>query len=157
MEPGQQLNKRNFFERASIKQRFAAGAVLLTVGGLFCLLGLDAVGKVDIGLLLGPCGFKLDYGLPCPGCEITTAAVAFVQGKIFRSFYIQPAGALLCCILLFGGFSAFLTAVFGVYLRFLKCFFEEVKVRYIVLTVIIIIIAGWAVTLARAIAEKSQM
>jgi len=80
--------------------------------------------------------------------------VAFAQGKIFEAFYIQPAAALLCCVLVVVAFLALLMAVFGVYFGFLERFITEVKVRYIILALVIIIAAGWAVTLARALAEK---
>jgi len=82
---------------------------------------------------------------------MTTAVSAFAQGKIFESFYIQPAAALLCSVLAVSAFLAFIIAVFGVYFGFIKRFFAEVKIRYIILALIIIIAAGWAVTLARAI------
>ena len=85
---------------------------------------------------------------------MTTSVLAFAQGKIFESFYIQPAAALLCCVLAVSAFLAFLIAVFGVYFGFLKRFFAEVKVKHIILAMIIVIAAGWAVTLARALAAK---
>jgi hypothetical protein len=50
---------------------------------------------------------------------------------------------------------AFITAVFGVYFHFIRRFFTEVKLRYIILALVIVIAAGWAVTLARAIAAKN--
>ena len=81
-----------------------------------------------------------------------TSASAFAQGKILEAFYIQPAAALLCCVLAVSAFLALLMAVFGVYFGFIKRFFTEVKIRYIILALIVIIAAGWAVTLARALA-----
>jgi len=122
--------------------------VLVAVFGLFWLA---AHNKVDMGRWLEPCGFKQRYDLPCPTCGMTTSALAFAQGKILESFYTQPAAALLCCILVIVAFLAFLAAVFGVYFEFLRRFFAEVKIRYIVLAMLIIIAAGWAVTLARAV------
>ncbi len=86
---------------------------------------------------------------------MTTATLAFAQGKIFEAFNIQPACALLCCVLVVIAFLAFVTAVFGVYFHFLERFFGEVKVRYIILALIVIIAAGWAVTLARALAVSN--
>jgi len=83
---------------------------------------------------------------------MTTATLAFAQGKIFEALYIQPACALLCCVLVVISFLAFVTAVFGVYFHFIERFFSEVKVRHIILALIVIIVAGWAVTLARALA-----
>ena len=154
MGAGQQLNKPKIICRASFRQRLVAGVVFLVVAGCFGLLWL--VGHYKIDLWPFPCGFKQRYNLPCPGCGITTSVVAFAQGKIFEAFYIQPAAALLCCILVVAAFLAFLIAVFGVYFSFINRFFAEVKVRYIILALIIIIAAGWAVTLARAIAASNQ-
>ena len=90
---------------------------------------------------------------------MTTSVLKFAQGNIFGrdgAFYTQPAGAFLCCVLVVIAFLAFLAAVFGVYFRFLKRFITEVKVKYIILALIIIIAAGWVVTLARALATRSQ-
>jgi hypothetical protein len=83
---------------------------------------------------------------------MTTSALAFAKGKIFQSFYIQPAAAILCTILVVAAFLAFLTAIFGVYFRFLVRFFTEIKTRYVILALLVIIAAGWVVTLARALA-----
>jgi len=126
----------------------------LLVAGLFIFLRLASDGKIDIGLLLNPCGFRQRYGLPCPACGITTSAVAFAGGRILDSFYIQPAGALFCCLLAVSGFLAFIVAVLGVYFRFLERFFAEVKISFIIFAIIVIIAAGWAVTLVRAIGGK---
>jgi hypothetical protein len=49
---------------------------------------------------------------------------------------------------------ALLIAVFGVYSGFVSRFFAEVKIKHVILALIIIIAAGWAVTLARALAAK---
>ena len=135
--------------RAAYRQRFRAGIVFVVVAGIFLFLALAAAGRIDVELLFGPCGFKQDYDLPCPTCGITTSALAFVRGRIFESFYIQPAGGLFCGILLIAGFLAFLVSVFGVYFKILERFFNEVKIRYIILAIIIIVMAAWAVTLAR--------
>ena len=150
-----EVNRRLLTGRVSFRQRLTAGLVFLVVVGLFGFFRLAANGKIDIGLLLGPCGFKQRYGLPCPTCGITTSAVAFAQGKIFESFYIQPAGALLCCVLAVSAFLALFTAVFGVYFSFIRRFFIEVKIKHIILALIIIVASGWAVTLARALAGSN--
>ena len=60
--------------------------------------------------------------------------------------------ANLARVIAVGGFLAFLTTVFGVYFRFTERFFNDVKIRHIILAVIVILAAGWAVTLARALA-----
>ena len=156
MQTSQQLNKRKMFTRASRRQRVRAGIVLCVLAALFGLFGLMATGIIDPELWLDPCGFKQRYGLPCPTCEMTTSVLAFARGNVFESFYIQPAAALACCIMIIAAFLAFLTAVFGIYFRFLGSFFSEVKMKYVILTIIVIIAAGWVVTLARALAENMR-
>ena len=153
MPVSQQLNKTKFFCRASRRQRASSALVCLVLLALFGLLWLAAYYKIP----LSPygCGFKQKYDLPCPTCGMTTSVFKFVRGEIFGqngSFYVQPAAALLCSVLVVVASLAFIIAVFGVYFRFINRFFNEVKVRHIVLVLVIIIAAGWAVTLARALA-----
>jgi len=62
----------------------------------------------------------------------------------------------LCCVLLVIAFFALLVAVFGVYFRFLRRLVAEVKLRHIILALVIIILAGWVVTLVRALATNRQ-
>ena len=147
------VSRRLLTGRASFRQRLTAGLVFLVLAVFFGFLWL--AGHYKIGLWPLPCGFKQRYDLPCPGCGVTTSVMAFAQGKIFESFYIQPAAALLCCVLIVVAFLAFLIAVFGVYFSFINRFFAEVKVRYIILALIIIVAAGWAVTLSRALAANN--
>jgi len=155
MQANQQLNKSRFFGKASFHQRIIAAVVFSVIAGSFGLAWLAATGKFDIGYWLGPCGFKQRYGLPCPTCGMTTSVLAFSRGRIYEAFYIQPAAALLCCVLIVIAFLALFTAVFGVYFGLIRRFFAEVKTKYIILALIVIIAAGWAVTLARALAENN--
>lgn len=148
----QQLNKLKILKRATPRQRITSGVVFMVLFVSFGLLATGAHYKIIRWPF--PCGFKQKYDLPCPGCGITTSVVAFVQGKIFEAFYIQPAAAFLSSGLVVAAILSFLIAVFGVYFVFLERFFNEVRVRHIILAVLIIIAAGWAVTLARALAAK---
>jgi hypothetical protein len=152
MQTSQHVNKGKIFSPATSGQRMAAAIVCLAVVGFFGFFALAGHYGVDMGRWLGYCGFKQRYGLPCPTCGMTTAVLTFAQGKILEAFYIQPACALLCSVLVVISLLAFVTAVFGVYFRFIERFFSEVKVRHIILALLIIIAAGWAVTLARALA-----
>ena len=156
MQTNQQLNKREIPQRASFRQRVTAAGVFLAVAVLFGVFALAAAGRIEVDRWVDPCGFEQRYGLPCPTCGITTSALAFAQGKFFTSFHIQPAGALLCCVLLVIAFFALLVAVFGVYFRFLRRLVAEVKLRHIILALVIIILAGWVVTLVRALATNRQ-
>jgi len=134
-------------------QRIAAGVVFVSITGIFGVLWAGACGCIDMSRLFGICGFKQVYGLPCPTCYITTSAMAFAQGRIWESFYIQPAGAVLCCALVVVAVAALLISVFGVNFRFLHQPLRWRTIKYIVASVLIILAAGWAVTFARALAE----
>jgi len=102
----------------TVGQRIAAGAVFVAVVAVFVVLFAGARGWIDMGRLFGICGFKQVYGLPCPTCYVTTSAMAFVQGRIWESFYIQPAGAVLCSALVVVAVVALLVSVFGVNFSF---------------------------------------
>jgi hypothetical protein len=156
-QSNQQLNnKRKLFCRATNQQRIIAAVLFLGIAATFGLSALAANGKIDISWWLRPCGFKQRFGLPCPTCGMTTSLFAFSQGKIIEAFYIQPAGGLFCCIAVVVAFLALFTAVFGVYFDFIKRFFANIKIKYILIALLVIIAASWAVTLARALAAGSQ-
>ena len=86
---------------------------------------------------------------------MTTAIVAFAQGQIIRSFYIQPAAAFFCCVAVIAAFFTFLTAAFGIYFPLLERRLASVKLRYVLAAIILVFAAGWAVTMARALADKA--
>ena len=86
---------------------------------------------------------------------MTHSVLAFVRGEVLESFYIQPAAALMCCFMIIAAVLALLTAVFGIYFSFLKSLFSEIKVKYVILMLIIVLVAGWVVTLARAMAVNA--
>lgn len=140
--------------RIRTKGRVVAGFVFAVVIAAFFLLHWAAVNKkINVALLFGPCGFKQRYGLPCPGCGMTTAAVAFARGEVLGAFYIQPAAAVFCYIVLLGPILALLMAVFGTDFGLLN-YFAKWKIKYLVIAALIIIVSGWAVTLARALAQR---
>lgn len=141
--------------RASSGQRMVAAIICVAIVAFFGLFALAGYYKIDMGWWFGYCGFKQRTGLTCPTCGMTTSTLAFAQGRIFEAFYIQPACGLLCSIMVIVAILAFIIAVFGVYFRFIERFFTEVKLRYIILALVIIIVAGWAVTLARALAANN--
>jgi hypothetical protein len=152
MQVNQQLSKPKVFCRASFHQRLGAEAFFLVLAVSFGLFAL--AGHYKIALWPFPCGFRQKYNLPCPTCGVTTSVKAFAQGKILESFYIQPAAALLCCVLAVSAFLAFFIAVFGVYFDFLNRFLTGIKIKYVIIVLIVIVAVGWAVTLARALAAN---
>jgi hypothetical protein len=155
MQTSQQVNRPKFYDRASSQQRIIAAILCAAIVTFFIVFAVAGHYQVDMGRWLGYCGFRQQTDLPCPTCGMTTAALAFAQGRIFEAFYIQPAGGLLYSIMVVVGFLAFIIAVSGIYFRFIQRFFFEIKIRYMIIAFIIIIAAGWAVTLARALATKT--
>lgn len=141
-------------EKLLVRERVAAWVVLFCVAGGSLLVYCAAKGWVDLTYVFGVCGFKQTYGLPCPGCGVTTAAKLFFSGHIFSAFYEQPAGAVFCCAWLALGAFSFLTAVFGVRFGFLAFANLGRTIKYVVVVGLIVFVCGWAVTLARAFADK---
>jgi len=154
MPMSQQSNCRNFSHRPTPRQRLTAGFIFLAIIAVYAFLFAAANDKINIHRFIDPCGFKLKFGLPCLTCGMTTAILAFVRGRIFESFYIQPAAALLCCLLTAIAVVSFLVAVFGIDYGFVARLVERWRPKYILLAVLIILLAAWAVTLSRAITAK---
>ena len=129
---------------------WVAFSILAVFGTLW---GLQKLG-FDFGSLFNPCGFKQRTELPCPACGMTTSVQAFARGQVLTAFYVQPAAALLCSLLVLGGFLALLVATSGVYFNFFDRFAREVKIGYVIVGLVVVLAAGWAVTLARALAAQ---
>ncbi|MCK4960273.1 MAG: DUF2752 domain-containing protein [Planctomycetes bacterium] len=139
--------------KPTINNRIVASVVLVAVIGIFAVLWASGTGRVDMSRWLGICGFRQSYALPCPFCHITHAAEAFAHGQIIEAFYIQPTGGVFCVVLAGTGVLALLIAVFGVDFAFLHQKLSRRMVKYVVVSLIIVVGAGWAVTLARAMAQ----
>ena len=155
MRVRQQTNHSNLVRRASARERRTA--VLIMSGAIVFFAGLWVLQRVgfDFGLLFGPCGFKQRTGLPCPACGMTTAVLAFARGNVLLAFYVQPAAAFLCCILVLVAFLALPTSVFGVYFNILDRLSARLRIRDMVLGLLVVLAAAWAVTLARALATQT--
>ena len=143
------------FYPASFRQRIIAVIICLSVAVYFAAFALAGRNEVDIGRHLGYCGFKQRTNLPCPSCGMTTATLAFARGRMWEAFNAQPAAGLLYSVAVIGAVAAFFTAVSGLYPGPIKRFFEEVRVRHIILALVIVLVSGWAVTLARALATQN--
>ncbi|MBN1124516.1 MAG: hypothetical protein JXA82_05875 [Sedimentisphaerales bacterium] len=124
--------------------------VFVAILCLFIVLNLAASGRIDLTDWFGICGFKQKYGLPCAGCYWTTAARLYARGRIFSAFITQPAAAFFCTMLLITAFFALLIAWRGVKFRFLHPPLRIRLIQYGIFIAVIVILAGWAVTLARA-------
>lgn len=155
MQQSQQDSKGGAVRRASKRQRAIATAIAFGVLGVFAGLWLLQRVGFDFGLIFPPCGLRMRTGLTCPTCGMTHAVLAFAQGRVLTAFYLQPAAGLLCSLLAATAFFALLIAVFGVYFTFLDRLFAEIRVVHVVVGLLVILAAGWAVTLARALAAQT--
>jgi len=155
MRARQHIRTAKAARRATARERTIAAVIVAVAvfgfGGVWLLQRLG----FDFGLLFGPCGMKQRTGLPCPTCGMTTCVLAFTRGEVLRAFYVQPAGAFLCTLLVAGAFFAFLVGVSGVYFSFLDRLWAELKLKWLVAGLLMILAAGWAVTLARAVAAQT--
>ena len=137
--------------KISWKGRLLSLIIFVMIAGCFIVLWASGRGLIDLSPYIGICGFKQRFQLPCPGCGWTHAAEAFVGGRITEAFYTQPAAAVFCCIALCMCFFSLHIGLFGIDSMFLKRLLNGRLVGFVVLFSAIIILCGWAVTLARAI------
>ena len=144
-------NKSKWFAKSTQQDRLTFLTVFAIIGLIFGIFYLVEQGFVSFGLA-GGCAFERNYGVPCPTCGWTRAITAFIQGKIIKAFYIQPAAAAGCLILVWTAFFSLLSAALGVNFSFLPPV-RIWQLKYILLAALIILAAGWAVTLARAFAQ----
>jgi hypothetical protein len=83
---------------------------------------------------------------------MTTAVLAFARGEVLTAFYVQPAAGLLCSLLVLAAFFALLTAIRGVYFIIFDRLIAGIRLKHVVVGLVLILAAGWAVTLTRALA-----
>ncbi|MBU1261111.1 MAG: DUF2752 domain-containing protein [Planctomycetes bacterium] len=143
--------KSKWFWRAEPKDRIVFLAIFLAVCVIFGLFWLAAKGVINLSPL-GECAFKRNYGIPCPTCGFTTAISVFVTGGIIKAFWIQPAAAAMCVVLLLAAFFSLLSATTGINFSFLPPI-RIWRIEYLLIAGAIILAASWAVTIARALAE----
>ena len=143
--------KSKWFYKSTKQDRITFFWVFVIAVFLFVVFYLIKQGFLNMGPG-GGCAFERNTGLPCPTCGFTRSINAFMEGKILKAFYIQPAAAAGCIILAGIGFFSLLSAALGVNFSFLPPV-RLWQLNHIVLTIIIILAAGWAVTAARALAQ----
>jgi hypothetical protein len=143
--------KSKLFIKSTRQDRITFLVVFAIIGLVFGIFYLVEKDFVHIGPA-GGCAFERNYGVPCPTCGFTRAIIAFIQGKIIKAFYIQPAAAAICIALIWTAFFSLLSAALGVNFLFLPPV-RMWQLKHILLAVLIVLAAGWAVTLARAFAQ----
>jgi hypothetical protein len=137
--------------------RLTAAAIFLGILCVFVLLWLGEKEMVPYRYLLGVCGFKQRYGLPCPGCGWTHAAQAFATGNIIQSFRIQPAAAVFCTAAILTAVLALHTAIFGLHSKLQTVLFDKRFWKYVLISSGIMVLLGWLVTLAKALSDKTGL
>jgi len=60
-----------------------------------------------------PCPVKLVFGLPCPSCGVTRAAVALSQLELGRALAVNPLATIGWVALIGGGIGAGMAALLG--------------------------------------------
>jgi magnesium-transporting ATPase (P-type) len=138
------------FSRADRRTRIIAAFITASIMMVFFLLWAGGHGWYDSTYLFGICGFQQRYGLPCPTCFWRRAGQAFISGDILRSFYIQPAAALMYSLLLIIAFFALLTFLFGIHFRLPERFRQRKYLWFTIAGVVLVILAAWILTLIRA-------
>ncbi|MFC1763765.1 DUF2752 domain-containing protein [Planctomycetota bacterium] len=127
-------------------------AVSATVfGGIAALNILQRVG-FDFDLIFNPCGFRVRTGYPCISCGMTRAVLAFSRGDLIYAFNMQPAAWLLCWIVVGIGIAGLYIGALGKLPAWVRRFCAEIKVKHILWSLLVIFLAGWAVTVAKAFA-----
>jgi len=66
---------------------------------------------VQLGFL--PCTFRVVTGIPCPFCGMTTAFSWMVRGNLINALHVNPAGAILCAMLLIAALIMLLECILG--------------------------------------------
>jgi hypothetical protein len=153
MQTDQQRNRPWGLVPATPRQRLWAAWILLGTVALFLSLYLAQRLGFDFGILFGPCGFKQQYGLPCPTCGMTTAVLAFARGEILLAFSIQPAAGLLCSVLVLGAVLSGVVASLGRYPQFVGRVLARLQILYLLIGLGLIVAAGWVVTFLRAVRD----
>ncbi|MDD5010681.1 MAG: DUF2752 domain-containing protein [Phycisphaerae bacterium] len=147
----EKLQKSQWFCRAEPNDRIVFLAIFLVICAIFGVFWLTAKGIINLSPY-GECAFKRNWGIPCPTCGFTTAIGVFVKGGIIKAFWVQPAAAAMCIILLLTAFFSLLSTIMGINFYFLPPI-RIWRIGYILTAGAIILAAGWAVTIAKALAK----
>jgi hypothetical protein len=150
----EQYAKNQKRQKLSSRVRIVYGLIFLAVTGIFAVLWAAEKGHIELRMLLGVCGFKQRFGLPCPGCGWTHAAQAFVTGRFVEAFMTQPAAALFSAIGAVAGFFSLLFAVFGVDFGLPKRLFSSAGTTVLLIAAAVVVAVGWIYTLAGTILEN---
>jgi hypothetical protein len=137
--------------------RWIAAAIFAGIVCVFVLLWLGEKGYIQYRYILGVCGFKQRYALPCPGCGWTHAAQAFATGDIVRSFQLQPAAAIFCGVAILAAVLSLQTAIFGLHSKLRIILIDKRFWKYALIGSGIVILLGWLVNLTNVMSGRTGM
>jgi hypothetical protein len=151
----EQYAKSKNRQKLSLRARIIYAVVFLAAAGVFTVLWAAENGYIELRMLLGVCGFKQRFNLPCPGCGWTHAAQAFVTGRFVEAFMTQPAAALFCLLGAVTAFFSLLFGVFGVDFGLPKRIFTPAGTKLLLIAAAVVVAVGWIFTLAGTILENN--
>jgi|DewCreStandDraft_4_1066084.scaffolds.fasta_scaffold53058_3 hypothetical protein len=143
------FQQTNRTKKPIFTQRLIGLAIFAGISGVWVFLWLAEKGIIHPQSVLGVCGFKQRYGLPCPGCGWTHSAQAFVTGDIRRSFVLQPAAMVFCVVSVIVWILALHTALFGIHFRLWQVLLNPRFWKYVLICSGVVMLLGWAATLIR--------
>lgn len=101
----------------SVWRRIVAGlTVLVLAAGGMGLAGLEPDPRgfgTHQQLGFPGCTLRTLFGIPCPGCGVTTSLTLFVRGRLVESAVVQPVGFALGTVLTGAAIWLTLSAGFG--------------------------------------------
>jgi hypothetical protein len=156
MNKSQPISSEKSSNRFSTRGRIAAGFTALLIAAGFAFFWACEHRWIHLSPLLGVCGFKQRFGLPCPGCGWTHSVQAFASGRIGEAFYLQPAAAAFCLAAVAAFFFALHIAVFGVDFDFLRWLRSPGGCKVLILAAASIILVGWVTELLLALFSRVQ-
>ncbi|OHB58262.1 MAG: hypothetical protein A2Y07_03975 [Planctomycetes bacterium GWF2_50_10] len=113
----------------------AAGFVLFSIFAF-----LAARGGFEVGRYAGVCGFYQKYQRPCPGCGMSRAVIELYKGNVGGAIYEQPAAVVFVVMGFIWAVAGLIAVVRGKRLGLA----ERIKLKYIVLLILTVLLAGWA-------------
>ncbi len=150
MSTDQQVNPAATRIPATRTQRLVGLAVFLVTGGGLCLLNALQRLNFNFGRLFWPCGFRARTGLPCLTCGMTRSVQAFSRGDWVEAFRMQPAAGFLGLVVVAAAVVGLWIASTGHIPRFVRRLRAEFQFKRCLWQLLLILLSGWAVTLAQA-------
>ncbi len=100
---------------------------------------------------MGPCGFLITTGLPCPTCGMTTAFSHVVRGHVLQALWAQPAGAAMAGLTVLLAGVAVVVMITG---RRLELNWYRVNPMHVLTAGLVFFLGSWAFKIVVALLER---